>query len=89
MNIINLIKQIASRIKSPIYRLVYFKEGNSKTEVYFLKSPKMLKNYFGNQALRIERKGFKAYAINRNGIRSFNYDGIISITKLSLLEEMN
>jgi hypothetical protein len=89
MNIITLIKQIISRIKSPVYRLVYSKEGNGETEVYYLQSPKFEQKYFGNQVLKIRKKGFRAFAINRNGIRSFNYDGIINLQKLTLTEPLS
>ena len=89
---IKKIKLLFSRINKPVYRLVYHKETTNKTEIYFLVAPKMVKNFFGNQKLRIARKGFKSVVTgNRpNGsIRSFNYDGIISCTKLGLLEEIN
>ena len=88
MNIITLIKQVISRIQSPVYRLVYSKEGNSETEVYYLQSPKFEKNYFGNQNLKIRKKGFRACALNRNGVRSFNYEGIINLQKLTLTEPL-
>ena len=89
MNIIALIKQIIARIKSPVYRLVYSKEGNGETEVYYLQSPKFDRNYFGNQILKIRKKGFRAYAINRDGVRSFNYEGIINLQKLTLTEPLS
>ena len=88
MNIITLIKQIISRIKSPVYRLVYSKEGNNETEIYYLQSPKFEKNYFGNQNLKIRKKGFRSWALNRNGYRSFNYEGIINLQKLTLTEPL-
>lgn len=87
MKIITLIKQIIARIKSPVYRLVYSK-GNGETEVYYLQNPKFDLNYFGNQILEIKKKGFRAYAINRDGIRSFNYAGIINLQKLTLTEPL-
>ena len=82
MNLIALIKQIASRIKSPVYRLFYLKESNG------LQNPKFDKNWFGNEVREIKRKGFRAWSINRNGYRSFNYEGIINLQKVGLLEPL-
>ena len=88
MNLIALIKQIASRIKSPVYRLFYLKESNGHAEVYYLQNPKFDKNWFGNEVREIKRKGFRAWSINRNGYRSFNYEGIINLQKVGLLEPL-
>ena len=89
MKIITLIKQIVSRIKSPVFRLFYLKESNGHAEVYYLVNPKFDRNWFGNQVKQIEKKGFRAYALNRQGFRSFNYEGIINIQKVGLLETLN
>jgi hypothetical protein len=89
MKIITLIKQIVSRIKSPVYRLFYVKELNGEADVYYLQNPKFDRNWFGNQVRGIERKGFRAYALNRQAFRSFNYEGIINIQKVGLLETLN
>lgn len=87
MNLISLIKQIVSRIKSPVYRLFYVKESGH-AEVYYLQNPKFDLNWFGNQARQIEKKGFRAFALNRQGFRSFNYEGIINLQKVGLLEPL-
>jgi hypothetical protein len=88
MKIISLIKQIISRIKSPVFRLFYLKESNGHAEVYYLQNPKFDRNWFGNEAREIKKKGFRAYALNRKGYRSFNYEGIINIQKIGLLEPL-
>ena len=88
MNLIALIKQIASRIKSPVYRLFYLKESNGHAEVYYLRNPKFDRNWFGNEARKIKRKGFRAWCINRNAYRSYNYEGIINLQKVSLTEPL-
>ena len=88
MNLISLIKQIVSRIKSPVYRLFYLKESNGHAEVYYLQNPKFDKNWFGNEARKIKRKGFRAWSINRNAYRSFNYEGIIDLQKVGLLDPL-
>ena len=88
MNIITLIKQVISRIQSPVYRLFYVKESNGHAEVYYLQNPKFDLNWFGNQAKQIEKKGFRAFALNRQAFRSFNYEGIINIQRVGLLEPL-
>jgi hypothetical protein len=81
---IKLIAKIIRRIKSPVYHMVYTK-ANLVTESYFVSSPK-LKNYFDTQG--VKDTGFRAFCYNRDGVRSYNWNGIKTLNKLGLIESL-
>ena len=61
------------------YQVVYTtKDGN--TEMYTIKKPRHL-NEFGNSKEGKSVVGFRSYCYNRGGVRSFRYDGIVSLNK--------
>ena len=77
------------------YRLVYQKESG-EFDTYILQNPSWAKGrnipHFSNDYFRskgIFNKGFKAKCLNRDGgVRSFNYTGVRSVQKLTLLESL-
>lgn len=73
-----LLAKIA-RLFNPVYQVVYkTKEGT--TAMYTISKPKH-KNEFGNMKEGLAVAGFRAHCFNRDGVRSFRYDRIISIVK--------
>ena len=73
-----LLAKIA-RLFTPVYQVVYkTKEGT--TAMYTISKPKH-KNEFGNMKEGLATAGFRAHCYNRQGIRSFRYDRIVSIVK--------
>ena len=95
----NFISKIRNLLK-PKYRLVYRKESTGDFDTYILINPSWAKGrppHFSNDYYRakgIFNKGFKAVCLNRqdrngkNAVRSFNYDGIQSVQKLTFLESL-
>lgn len=75
---IRLFKRLFKRFK-PTYNLVYCKR-NGKTRMYHIKKPS-LRYQFDNIKEGETNVGFRAWCYNRRGVRSFRYDGIISLTK--------
>ena len=73
-----LIKKIL-RWFNPVYQVVY-KTIDGRTEMFTISKPKH-KNEFGNLSEGRAVAGFRAYCYNREGIRSFRYDRIISLNK--------
>lgn len=73
-----LLAKIA-RLFNPVYQVVYkTKEGT--TAMYTISKPKH-KNEFGNMKEGLAVAGFRAHCFNRDGVRSFRYDRIVSIVK--------
>jgi hypothetical protein len=73
-----LLAKIA-RLFTPVYQVVYkTKEGT--TAMYTISKPKH-KNEFGNLKEGLAIAGFRAHCFNRNAVRSFRYDRIVSIVK--------
>jgi hypothetical protein len=73
-----LIAKIA-RLFNPIYQVVYkTKEGT--TAMYTISKPKH-SNEFGNSREGLAVAGFRAHCYNRDAVRSFRYDRIISLVK--------
>ena len=89
-----LLSKIKSLLKAK-YRVVYQKQ-NGDFDTYILQNPSWAKGrnipHFSNPEYRkvgIFNKGFKAQVVNRDyGVRSFNYAGIRSVEKLTLLEAL-
>ena len=75
-------KKLISKIKrlfNPLYSVVYTtKDG--RTAMYTIEKPRHI-NEFGNTKEGLRSVGFRAFCHNRNGIRSFRYDRIVSITR--------
>jgi len=92
--IMKLIATIKNLLKAK-YRIVYQKQ-NGDFDTYILQNPSWAKGrnipHFSNPEYRkvgIFNKGFKAQVVNREySVRSFNYNGIRSVQKLSLLESL-
>ena len=73
-----LIAKIA-RLFNPVYQVVYkTKEGT--TAMYTISKPKH-SNEFGNSREGLAVAGFRAHCYNRDAVRSFRYDRIISLVK--------
>ena len=75
-------KKIAKRIIAwftPVYKMVY-KTADGRTAMYTINKPRHA-NEFGNVTEKLRTAGFRAYCHNRNGIRSFRYDRIVSLNK--------
>lgn len=75
-------KRIVNAIKkffNPLYSIVYTtKDG--RTEMYTIDKPRH-SNEFGNVSESLRTAGFRAYCHNRQAIRSFRYDRIVSLNK--------
>lgn len=67
------------RLFNPLYTLVYKTKGGH-TAMYTINKPRH-SNEFGNVRECLRTAGFKAYCHNRDGIRSFRYDRIVSLNK--------
>ena len=72
-----IIKRIINFFRKP-FTLTYQKL-NGDIETYKLRNVNYY-NYFGNKREDWENVGIRAYCYERKGIRSFRYEGIISIT---------
>ena len=92
--IMKLLSKIKNLLKAK-YRVVYQKQ-NGDFDTYILQNPSWAKGrnipHFSNPEYRkagIFNKGFKAQVVNRDyQPRSFNYSGIRSEQKLTLLESL-
>lgn len=73
-----LIAKIA-RLLNPVYQVVY-KTKAGTTAMYTITKPKH-SNEFGNSKEGLAVAGFRAHCYNRDGVRSFRYDRIVSIVK--------
>jgi hypothetical protein len=90
----NIISKIKNLLKAK-YRVVYQKQSG-EFDTYILQNPNWAKGknipHFSNDYYRskgIFNKGFKAQVVNRDyQPRSFNYSGIRSVQKLTLLESL-
>ena len=72
------IKKLFKKFR-PTYNLVYRKK-DGKTKLYRVNGFN-LNNQFDNQAEGERNVGVRAWCYSRQGIRSFRYEGIISLTK--------
>ena len=73
-----LIAKIA-RLFNPVYKVVYTTK-NGHTAMYTISKPQH-SNEFGNVKEGLETAGFRAHCYNRNGVRSFRYDRIVSMVR--------
>ena len=65
---------------NPLYQVVY-QTKDGRTEMYTITKP-MHENEFGNQQEGKDVVGFRSFCVNKDGIRSFRYDNIISLNKI-------
>ena len=75
-------KKLLNKIKgllNPSYSLVY-RAKNGKVKMYTISKPKH-KNEFGNAVEGLKVAGFRAFCFNQDGVRSFRYDRIVSLTR--------
>ena len=73
-----LIAKIA-RVFNPVYQVVYTtKQGH--TAMYTISKPNHA-NEFGNVKEGLDVAGFRAHCYNRDGVRSFRYDRIVSMVR--------
>jgi hypothetical protein len=93
MKFISQIKEFLKNVKAPRYSVIY-RKSDGTTDVYVLQNPSIFKgnkfvtysNDHFRKAFGYERtKGFRALVIGK-GVRSFDWDGIKNITKLSPFE---
>ena len=93
MKIISQIKEILKNLKAPRYSIIY-RKSDGTTDVYVLQNPSIFQgnkyvtysNDHFRKAFGYERKkGFRALVIGK-GVRSFDWDGIKTIQKLSPFE---
>lgn len=73
-----LIAKIA-RLLNPVYQVVYRTKAGT-TAMYTISKPKH-QNEFGNSKEGLAVAGFRAHCYNRDGVRSFRYDRIVSMVK--------
>ena len=73
-----LLTKIA-RLFNPVYSLVYT-DAKGITQMYTITKPKH-SNEFGNAKEGLAVAGFRAHCLNRNGVRSFRYDRIVSLNR--------
>jgi hypothetical protein len=73
-----IIKFLLNRVR-PSYDMVYRKK-DGVTKMYRIKKPS-LDDEFDNKKEGETSIGVRAWCYNRKGVRSFRYDGIISLTK--------
>ena len=64
---------------NPVYQVVY-KTQEGTTAMYTISKPKH-RNEFGNMKEGLSVAGFRAHCYNRNAVRSFRYDRIISMIR--------
>lgn len=74
----NIIKKITNFF-TPKMNLVY-KKQNGEINLYKVNAFHV-KNKFGNKKQDRENIGIRTYCYNRKGIRSFRYEGILSLSK--------
>lgn len=92
---LNFFKTITSNIRSPKHRFLYTKK-NGEEGVYIVTNCTAIKGSdstkFSNAESRangIYSIGFRAKVLNRNGgVRSFYYDKVREMHKLSIFEEV-
>jgi hypothetical protein len=76
---LKLIKKLY-HLFNPLYQVVYTtKDG--RTEMYTITKPSH-KNEFGNSKEGLSIAGFRSYCYNKEGLRSFRYDRIVSLNKV-------
>ena len=68
-----------AKLFNPVYKVVYTTQ-NGRTAMYTIAPPKH-SNEFGNSKEGLEVAGFRAHCYNRNGVRSFRYDRIVSLVR--------
>jgi hypothetical protein len=68
-----------ARLFNPIYSLVYT-DVKGITQMYTITKPRHV-NEFGNAKQGLSVVGFRAHCYNRNGVRSFRYDRIVSLNR--------
>jgi hypothetical protein len=73
-----LLAKIA-RLFNPVYQLVY-KTKDGRVEMYTIDKPRH-RHEFGNVAEALRVAGFRVYCHNKEGVRSFRYDRIVSLNK--------
>jgi hypothetical protein len=73
-----LLTKIA-RLFNPVYSLVYT-DAKGLTQMYTITKPRHV-NEFGNAKQGLSVVGFRAHCYNRDGVRSFRYDRIVSLNK--------
>ena len=73
-----LIAKIA-RLFNPVYQVVYTTKDGT-TAMYTISKPKH-SNEFGNSREGLAVAGFRAHCYNRDAVRSFRYDRIVSLIK--------
>jgi len=67
------------RLFNPLYSLVY-RTKDGTIAMYTIEKPRH-SNEFGNVRECLRTAGFRSYCHNRGAVRSFRYDGIISLNK--------
>ena len=75
-------KKILKKIKrwfNPLYSVVYT-TGDGRTEMYTIDKPRH-SHEFGNKKFGIKTAGFRTFCHNRDCVRSFRYDRIISLNR--------
>lgn len=73
------LKNKLAALFSSTYNVVYTtKDG--RTQMYTISKP-MHRREFGNASEGKRVVGFRAHCFNRNGVRSFRYDRIISLVR--------
>ena len=75
-------KKILNKIKrlfNPLYSVVY-RTQDGRTAMYTIEKPRH-SNEFGNVRECLRTAGFRAFCHNRNAVRSFRYDRIVSLNK--------
>jgi hypothetical protein len=68
-----------ARLFNPVYSLVYTTK-NGNTAMYTISKPRH-SNEFGNSRQGLQVAGFRAHCYNRDAVRSFRYDRIVSLVK--------
>lgn len=74
-----IIRKIINLLFPAKYSLVY-KTLDGRTQMYSISKPRH-ENEFGNVKQGLAVAGFRAHCFNRDAIRSFRYDRIVSIVK--------
>ena len=73
-----LIAKIA-KLFNPVYKVVYTTKSG-RTAMYTISKPSHA-NEFGNAKEGLGVAGFRAHCYNRDGVRSFRYDRIVSMVR--------
>lgn len=74
-----MIRKLINFLFPSKYSLVY-RTLDGRTEMYSITAPKH-ENEFGNYKEGLAVAGFRAHCFNRDAVRSFRYDRIISLVK--------